>query len=770
LEPLPLPKKYTQDEKFLNALADAFRLQESIISTTELAIISTTATGVINSFNRAAEQMLGYKAEEVIGLETPCIFHDLSEIISRSHELAEEMNTVIDPGFEVFALKARTSRMAERREWTYVRKDGSRFPVSLSITGLWDDHHNLTGYAGIATDISQQKKIDLKIKESEAHLQALISSLDDIVLEVHRNGTYLNVWTKNHDLLFNPINTYVGNTLIEVLGPSLGKKFHQLLEEVFTTRKSASIEYPSIKPDDHHWRLAKCSYIDDEHVLICVRDITQQKNAEVALKESEQKFRMLAENVPGAIYLCRNDETFSMIYLNDKIESITGYSAATFISGTINFVKLYHPADRDRIFAAVDQALTEKKSFNLEYRLLHKSGEWRWIEETGIGVYNNDSLVLLEGFISDITERKQAEEEFRQVADENSRIFNHSLTLNCVASFDGYFIKLNPIWEKMMGWSIQELLTKKFIEFVHPDDIQPTVNAFEGILNGSDLLAFENRYRDKNGNYHWLLWTSSPDIERKLIYASAIDISERKKSEEELLRSKNNLEVAASELQEQNKQLDEFAHIISHNLRSPVGNIKALVGLLNEKSPLEEYQLIFEKLKNVSVNLGETMNELMENLKVKKNTDVEMVELRFSEMLQKIVQSLEGELIQYGGEVSFDFNAAPKITYSKSYLESIFQNLLSNAIKYRSPKRKLQIHVSSIIQNGAVELHVRDNGQGIDLERYGDKLFGLHKTFHEHQDSRGVGLFLTRTQIEAMGGSIHAESKVDQGSTFIIRF
>ncbi|HEY3402252.1 MAG TPA: PAS domain-containing sensor histidine kinase [Ohtaekwangia sp.] len=521
MEPTPGSVNYLQDDKFLNALAEAYRLQEAIIGTTELAIISTNTSGIITSFNHAAENLLGYKSEEVIGSANPLQFHDYLEIIQRAEILSREFKVTVEPGFDAVVAKARLTRSSDRHEWTFVRKDGTRFPVLLSVSALYDDTTDLTGYVGIATDITSQK---------------------------------------------------------------------------------------------------------------------------------------LVEN------------------------------------------------------------------------------------------------------------------ELRRMADENERIFNDSITLNCVAGFDGFFKKLNPVWHKTLGWTLDELKEKKFIEFIHPDDIENTIRVSSSIIKGNQVSTFENRYRTKDGSYKWLLWTSSPDMERQLIYASAIDITDRKKSEEELLRSKNSLEIVASGLQEQNKQLDEFAHIISHNLRSPIGNIKALIGLLNEKSSVEEYQLIFEKLRNLAGNLGETMNELMETIKVKKNNDVEIVTIRFKDMLDKVVQSLEGDLIQNEATVTFDFNSASQIEYSKTYLESIFQNLISNAVKYRSPERKPEIHISTHYVNNRIELRVKDNGLGIDLEKFGARLFGLHKTFHDNKEARGVGLFLTKTQIETMGGTIRAESEVNKGTTFIVRF
>jgi signal transduction histidine kinase len=179
--------------------------------------------------------------------------------------------------------------------------------------------------------------------------------------------------------------------------------------------------------------------------------------------------------------------------------------------------------------------------------------------------------------------------------------------------------------------------------------------------------------------------------------------------------------------------------------------------------------MIFEKLKNVSKNLGETMNDLMDTMKVKANTNIEKVDIRFKEVLDKVVQTLEGDLILAEASVTYNFKAA-SIVYPKAYVESIFQNLLTNALKYRAVDRKPIIHFESIAVENTIELKVSDNGMGIDMERFGDKLFGLHKTFHTNQEARGVGLFLIKTQIETLGGSITAESKVDEGTTFIIRF
>jgi PAS domain S-box-containing protein len=764
MEKFPLSDNYAKEEKFLNALAEAYRMQEAIINTTELCIVSLSADGFITSFNNAAETSLGYEAESMIDKASITNFHDKDELIVRSKELTRELLLDVKPNFEALTIKAKQTRTADRREWTYIRKNGDRFPVLLSVTALWDEKENLLGYACIATDITELKKAEAKIRKSEAHLQALITSLDDVVIEIDKNGTYINQWTNPED-----DEDQKNKNITEVFGKDLGIKFIAIIKRVIATHKTEFLEYQSHN-NSTQWRNAKFSYLTSERVLVCIRNITSKKHAELELKKSESKFRILAENIPGVIYLCNNDTTYSMLYLNNKVEELTGYTDQEFISGAVRFAQLYHPDDANIIFEKVDKALAEKESFQFTYRLKHKSGEWRWVEEMGIGVYQNDTLLLIEGFIIDITNQKIAEEKLQKVAEENYRLFNNAVNLTAIAGFDGYFKRINQSWMKLLGWTEEEMLTKPFIDFVHPDDLDSTKNASRHISRGNNLETFENRYRCKDGSYRWLLWASASDAPRQLIYATAVDITERKKNEEELLRSKQNLEIAAENLVEQNRLLDEFAHIISHNLRSPIGNIQALIGLLNKYSSVEDYSMVFDKLKNLAKNLSETMNELMDTLKVKTNTDIQKVEIRFKDLLDKVIQSLEGEMMQVGAHITYNFNDAPKVLFAKAYLESIFQNLLTNAIKYRSPNRAPEIYIESLIQNGRVQLRVRDNGLGIDLERFGDKLFGLHKTFHEHKEAKGVGLFLTKTQIEALNGTIGVESEVDKGTTFIITF
>src|SRR5690606_15427654 len=161
MDKFPLSNKYGAEEDMINSLAETNRLQEAILNAAELSIISTDTKGIITSFNRAAEEMLGYGSDEVIGKATMVLLHDSIELIERAGKLSEELGVEVEANFEALSFKAQLLKSPDRGKWTYIRKNGTRFPVMLSITGLWDENEKLIGYAGIATDITEQKRTQL---------------------------------------------------------------------------------------------------------------------------------------------------------------------------------------------------------------------------------------------------------------------------------------------------------------------------------------------------------------------------------------------------------------------------------------------------------------------------------------------------------------------------------------------------------------------------------------------------------------------------------
>jgi len=248
------------------------------------------------------------------------------------------------------------------------------------------------------------------------------------------------------------------------------------------------------------------------------------------------------------------------------------------------------------------------------------------------------------------------------------------------------------------------------------------------------------------------------------------NITENKKKEEQLKNTIKEMEVLSDQLVYQNKVLQDFAYITSHNLRSPIANFKALLQIYEIFQDEEEKKAVFEKIKSSTESLNKTINELTDTISIKGSLKKELEILDFQKELEGVKESLWIDVEESGATIAVDFSKAPSIVYPKIYLESIILNLLTNSMKYRSLERNLEIQVSTKMADGKIVLTWKDNGTGIDMEKHSKQLFGLKHTFHDREDSRGIGLYITRNQIESVGGTISAESKVNEGCTFIITF
>jgi PAS domain S-box-containing protein len=198
-----------------------------------------------------------------------------------------------------------------------------------------------------------------------------------------------------------------------------------------------------------------------------------------------------------------------------------------------SFLETIHPDDRDAVNTAYSQSLNNRTPYEIEHRLLMKDGRIKYMHERCETIYTLDGQPLRSiGTVQDITEHKKAEQELRQKTEELDRYFTSSLDLLCIADTGGHFLRLNPEWEKVLGYPTAELEGRVFLDFVHPEDMESTLSATSQLEAQEDLLLFVNRYRCKDGSYRWIEWRSHPVD--NLVYAVARDITERKLAEEEL--------------------------------------------------------------------------------------------------------------------------------------------------------------------------------------------------------------------------------------------
>ncbi len=377
-----------------------------------------------------------------------------------------------------------------------------------------------------------------------------------------------------------------------------------------------------------------------------------------------------------------------------------------------------------------------------------------------------------------IQEIIEAREEAERARDHLEAVFNASTKVSIIETDrEGRIQYVNRGAEQLLGWKKKELLGEYFQEIIIPPEelTQWEVKIKEespfGELYGFDSIIEKVRVNDLQGirtlfarkdgvQVPVLLTISSFRLDGQdsyLAFASDFTAFEA---------AQNEVQTLLSMTQNQNERLMNFAHIVSHNLRSHSSNISMLLDLMESETPEATKNEFFPMLGQASKHLKETIAHLNDIVSINLTDQENLQEVRVMDTLNNVVATLNAKILEAQAEVIIDVDKDLELKVIPAYWESVLLNLTSNALKYRSPERKARIRVSNEREGNYQVLSVQDNGLGIDLTRYGDKIFGMYKTFHQNEDARGIGLFITKNQIEAMGGKIELQSEVGLGSQF----
>ncbi|MEM9648040.1 MAG: PAS domain-containing protein [Bacteroidota bacterium] len=459
------------------------------------------------------------------------------------------------------------------------------------------------------------------------------------------------------------------------------------------------------------------------------------------------------------------DEQLSWCEETRKIHGVApDYQPA--LAEAINFYKRGY--SRNRISMLFHKALEDGTPFHDKLIIMTQSGEERWVTAGGKAIKKGGKIIKLFGTFQDINDQVLAEEKIK----ESSQLLNtliDNLPINVfIKDKDSRKILVNKAECDYLGTTPEELIGKTDFELYDKDIAQISRDEdLEVMRTQEPMLARETISVRKDGKATNFLTSKIPllDINGKPngLIGMSMDITNLKQKEDEL---RNLINVTAI----QNKKLINFAHIVSHNLRSHTANFSMLLDfLIREKEELEK-ERILKMLSHASDNLLDTLENLNEVVDISTNVNLEKKSLNLLEGITKAQQNLSAFLEE--NKVEFDISVPKDLNVMSvpAYLESILLNVVTNAVKYRSPDRKPVVELKAQRQDKQVVFSITDNGMGIDLERYGGKIFGMYKTFHNNKDARGLGLYIIKNQIEAMGGNITVNSEVNKGTTFNVYF
>jgi PAS domain S-box-containing protein len=328
---------------------------------------------------------------------------------------------------------------------------------------------------------------------------------------------------------------------------------------------------------------------------------------------------------------------------------------------------------------------------------------------------------------------------------------------------EGRYTFVNGQFLEKFGLQAHELLGESYFHLLHPDDVEKCRQmALACITQPGKVVPLQLR-KNIDGQLFYTEWEfigiTGDDGQVAEIQGVGQDITARKQAEED--RQK-----LIADLFRKNHYLEQFAFITSHNLRAPVANMLGLASLYNQADPADPgNHSLMEHFTMSAQRLDGIIQDLSDLLAVRKRQE-ERQRVELAEVVDNARLSLSAELEKSGAQLRIDLSAAPVVYSVKMYVQSMLYNLLSNALKYRAPDRLPVITITSLHRDGYVVVSVADNGLGIDLARYGNRLFGLYKRFHAHTEGKGLGLHLVKTQAEALGGKVEAESNLGEGSTF----
>ncbi|WP_308990536.1 PAS domain S-box protein [Mariniflexile litorale] len=345
-------------------------------------------------------------------------------------------------------------------------------------------------------------------------------------------------------------------------------------------------------------------------------------------------------------------------------------------------------------------------------------------------------------------------------------IFNNAYHGIAVVGLDGKWLLVSKSLCDILGYTESELLQLSFDEIIHKDDLKIDLRKLNKLFK-EDVKSFkmEKRYFKKNGNMVWAQLSVSlvkdKNNKPKYFICQVQDITEQKQEEQEK-------EIIANFVKEQNERLLNFSRIITHNLKTHGGNLMTLLGFVEDEMDEITTNDSFLFLKQAICNLQETVTHLTEIAKFSKYDTAELKALNLHDFAVNAICNVSSLARNSNCVIENNIQDTLLVTGIEAYLDSILLNLLTNAIKYKSEDRDGNILLSTRLEADFVVLSVKDNGLGLDLEACGSKLFSLYQTFHKNKDSRGVGLFITKNQIESLDGKIEVKSEVNIGSEFII--
>ncbi len=503
------------------------------------------------------------------------------------------------------------------------------------------------------------------------------------------------------------------------------------------------------------------NYYDKELVCAYIFDLTEKNKLESEIKLCNYSFK----NLHTAIHVISKEGR--VIKYNPAAQALLGYSESEY--------QTLHIHDIDPIYKAEDWPFhweELKKIGRITINTFNKKRDGTIISveiNANFIIYEDQELIF--AFFSDITKRVAEEERLRLL---ESVIVNTNDAILITEANPSLFpgpkiMYVNEAFTKLTGYTFEEVVGKTPRILQNSNTNRQELDRMKDAIIKWETCEITVLNQKKNGEEFWNNIHIIPVANEKGWFTHWVAIQ---RDVTKHIESDREREHFLEELIAKNKKLKQFTYITTHNLRAPLTNLLSASRMMKTETISNSLtKTLVEIFKKSSLDLNDSLNTLMNALLIQDNEHVVIQKLSFSAILESVISKNSHLIADNCCLISSDFSEIDVIHFNIEYLESIFQNLITNSIKYACPKRQSKIVIkSSIIDSKTIQLAFSDNGIGMDMNLIKGKIFGLNQRFHDHQDSKGIGLYLVHEQLAALGGTISVMSEVQVGSTFYINF
>ncbi|MFD3001609.1 PAS domain S-box protein [Pontibacter toksunensis] len=594
------------------------------------------------------------------------------------------------------------------------------------------------------------------IKRLAKRLSTIFESITNAFFTLDKgwNFTYIN--SEAERLLSLDREYYLGKNAWRELPSEINGAFYQQYHLAVETRKAVQFE-AYYKPTDV-W-LDVRAFPSEEGISVYFDNITEKVKARHEL----EKLSLVASKTTNGVIITNSARRIE--WVNEGFTRLTGYSLDE-VTGKIPSDFLHGHRTDQKAFEAVKEKMNRCQPVSFEVLNYKKNGEELWLSVQVNPTCNGKGEIL--GFVTvqtDITDRVKSQQELEKLSLVASGTDNGVI----ITDANGLTEWVNEGFTKTTGYTLSEIAGIKPGKLLQGEETEEATAKMIGekLRLGVHFNALLLNYK-KSGEKFWVSMDITPVFDNvgavRQFVAILKDVTFRKEAEANLLKMTQDLYAKNSDQQ-------QFTYLVSHNLRAPVANALGLANLLTR---LDKNSELYEKsLSTLSQSIAQLdtvlrdINTILTIRDSKENLEQELVDVNL--VIEQVLSSLQEPLQNCGGALFNYVENELSVSVNKAYLYSIFYNFLSNAIKYRSEERPLVVRIKSFGNSGkGTFISFSDNGSGFDMQRANNNLFKLYKRFHTDKKGRGIGLYLVKTHLEAMGGHVEATSQVGVGTRFLM--